>query len=135
MVRQQTVNLWLIEHGGSSPSQRTNLNTKGEDMKDQNQQKQFTTDYKEQQKNFKKVSRMVRALPDADTKWNPAQKFPRNSDCPCGSQKKYKKCCLHKQPLAVTKETAEAFKTIVDYGRENPDMKFVKPQPSGTQTE
>lgn len=97
-------------------------------MNDPTDQKQYTNDYKEQQKNFKKVSRMVRALPDADTKWNPAQKFPRNSDCPCGSQKKYKKCCLQKQPLAVTKETAEAFKTIVDYGRKNPDMKFVKPQ-------
>jgi hypothetical protein len=89
--------------------------------------------YKEKQKDFKKINRLVRALPDNETKWNPAHKFPRNSDCPCGSQKKYKKCCLHKQPLAVTKDTADAFKTIVDYGRKNPDMKFVRPQPNQEQ--
>lgn len=28
--------------------------------------------------------------------WNPFYNFPRNLPCPCGSKKKFKKCCLQK---------------------------------------
>ncbi len=29
-----------------------------------------------------------------DRRWEPSEKIGRNSPCPCGSGKKYKKCCL-----------------------------------------
>lgn len=34
---------------------------------------------------------------------NPLLKFPRNDPCPCKSGKKFKKCCLPKQPMHVSK--------------------------------
>ena len=33
-------------------------------------------------------------------------KYPRNSPCPCGSGKKYKKCCLQKDKVQLIKDGA-----------------------------
>lgn len=33
--------------------------------------------------------------------WNPLMKIPRNSPCPCGSGKKWKKCHLRILPQAM----------------------------------
>ena len=33
------------------------------------------------------------AFPNGNAQANALQKIPRNSPCPCGSGKKYKKCC------------------------------------------
>ena len=37
--------------------------------------------------------------------WNPLLKYPRNSDCFCGSHLKFKKCCLSKvKPVVLASE-------------------------------
>lgn len=44
--------------------------------------------------------------------WNPLKKHPRNSPCPCGSQKKFKKCHLDLLPEAITTQEAEKLKRL-----------------------
>jgi uncharacterized protein YchJ len=46
--------------------------------------------------------------------WNPYLKYPRNKECYCRSGKKYKKCCLSTEPLAVPKEVAEVAKSLIE---------------------
>lgn len=46
--------------------------------------------------------------------WNPYLKYPRNKQCYCNSGKKYKKCCISTEPLAVPKEIAEAAKSLIE---------------------
>jgi preprotein translocase subunit SecA len=42
-------------------------------------------------------------------------KVGRNDACPCGSGKKYKKCCMNKKAFTgVAKDNAESLKTYVD---------------------
>lgn len=45
--------------------------------------------------------------------WNPAQKIPRNTPCPCNSGKKFKRCCLRTMTQIVNKEDAEKAKPII----------------------
>ena len=42
-----------------------------------------------------KVSNNVRVTPWAESIMQAALKVGRNDPCPCGSGKKFKKCCLH----------------------------------------
>lgn len=53
----------------------------------------------------------------------------RNDPCPCGSGKKYKKCCLLKEPVGHRFTTAilgqackEAFKLLMDYATQHSDL-------------
>jgi len=39
----------------------------------------------------------------------------RNASCPCGSGKKYKQCCLRKQPEATAKINIENFKSVLPW--------------------
>lgn len=54
----------------------------------------YTDAFFEQQKAHK-VSNDLRVAPWTELFKNPAQPVGRNDPCPCGSGKKYKKCCLH----------------------------------------
>jgi uncharacterized protein YchJ len=47
-----------------------------------------------------------------------APKIPRNSSCPCGSGKKYKKCCLIKQEEQVAQQI-EAIKMVGELSKES----------------
>ncbi len=42
--------------------------------------------------------------------WNPLRAFPRNLPCPCGSQKKFKVCCLDSMPAAVKADIAAEYR-------------------------
>jgi len=42
--------------------------------------------------------------------YNPIFKYPRNLKCFCGTDKKFKKCCLRLMPKVVSKEKAEEMK-------------------------
>jgi len=46
--------------------------------------------------------------------WNPLRSFPRNAKCVCLSGKKWKNCCLAKQPMTVkaTADAVDALKTV-----------------------
>lgn len=46
--------------------------------------------------------------------WNPYLKYPRNKECYCGSGKKFKKCCLETEALAIPKKAAEIAKPLID---------------------
>lgn len=81
--------------------------------------------YKDNQKKFDKMNRMVQ-VPRTGMTFNPMNRYPRNSDCPCGSGKKYKKCHMNQASMAVDKKDAAGIKAMVDHARENPDVKFEK---------
>jgi hypothetical protein len=61
---------------------------------------------------------------ETGNEWNPMLGYPRNHYCPCGSQKKFKKCCSDKIPMAVTKEYAEKYSIIVKFSKDHPDWKW-----------
>lgn len=54
-----------------------------------------------QRNKFNKIWR-----PREGFEFNPWRSIPRNDPCPCGSGKKFKKCCLPRCPLAVEKDVA-----------------------------
>jgi SEC-C motif len=61
-------------------------------------------------------------------------KFGRNDPCPCGSGKKYKKCCMGKHAVArinddVDDDDAIDLKSIPDYGAPKLDAKFFRENP------
>lgn len=62
-------------------------------------------------------------------RWNPYAEYPRNSDCPCGSQKKFKKCHLDKLHKTVKEEDYAELKEMVDYAKRFPNVKYNKPEP------
>lgn len=45
--------------------------------------------------------------------WNPMRDYPRNQPCPCGSQAKFKRCCLPKMAACVPVEKAEKMKHLL----------------------
>lgn len=47
-------------------------------------------------------------VPVEGSAWNPLQKYPRNEPCYCGSGKKFKKCCLPFEPLAIDQAVVES---------------------------
>lgn len=47
-------------------------------------------------------------VPEAGFKWNPILKYPKNESCYCGSGKKFKKCCLPTETMAVNPTYADA---------------------------
>ena len=49
----------------------------------------------------KELEKIFKAAEDDRTLHNPAKKIGRNDPCPCGSGKKYKKCCLNKPKTPV----------------------------------
>jgi uncharacterized protein YecA (UPF0149 family) len=49
--------------------------------------------------------------------WNPLRKFPRNSPCPCGSNKKFKSCHLHLVSETCSLKEAKDLQTIVDMAK------------------
>jgi len=56
---------------------------------------------------------MNRYTPQKGYTWNPLRGFPRNSPCPCGSDKKFKSC--HRdliQPIC-TNEEAQKLSVII----------------------
>lgn len=58
--------------------------------------------------------------PKIEHKWNPVLKYPRNEICYCRSGKKFKNCCLLRQPLAVNEEFADkAVKLVKKMRKEN----------------
>jgi len=44
---------------------------------------------------------------------NPLKKYPRNSPCPCGSEKKFKSCHLDKIQLTCTPDQARKLEPII----------------------
>ena len=59
------------------------------------------------------------------------QKIGRNAPCPCGSGKKFKKCCYGKDRFNQPKDYKEVHHVIapyekIDYGRPLLDKKFFK---------
>ena len=64
-----------------------------------------------------KLEKLIRRL-DADyTRQSGDKKVGRNDPCPCGSGKKYKKCCLNKpkQPVDLIESVQEKRKWLEDY--------------------
>ena len=51
---------------------------------------------------------------ESGASWNPYLKYPRNKECYCGSGKKFKKCCLETEALAIPKKAAEIAKPLID---------------------
>lgn len=45
-------------------------------------------------------------VPKPGHAWNPLLKFPRNNPCPCGSGKKFKKCCVNNVPVTLPEKDA-----------------------------
>lgn len=45
--------------------------------------------------------------------WNPFLKYPRNELCYCGSEKKYKLCCIKTDLLAIDSSVAKKAKPLV----------------------
>lgn len=58
-------------------------------------------------------------------KWNPYTDYPANSDCPCGSQKKFKKCHRSQLNATVKNEDYQPMRDFVDHVKRNPTLKFV----------
>lgn len=55
--------------------------------------------------------------------WNPLKSMPRNSPCPCGSGKKFKKCHLNVLPDVVpSKESLE--ETMLNEMKEKADKVY-----------
>ena len=52
---------------------------------------------------------------------NPVLKHPVNAKCPCGSGRKFKKCCRSDMDSMLTKEDAEIYQELLDEfeGKEN----------------
>jgi hypothetical protein len=78
-----------------------------------------------QQKSQQKAELLARALQEMHTITKAQKKVGRNDPCPCGSGKKYKKCCLdkdqHKEqdPLQVIGEGGRPYNLLTDF----PDLK------------
>ena len=60
-------------------------------------------------------------------------KAGRNDPCPCGSGKKYKKCCLAKDREASSRQTAviALLPSHVDLPRSDPFLAQPHPRPAG----
>lgn len=52
-------------------------------------------------------------VPQIGNKWNPILKYPKNESCYCGSGKKFKKCCLPGETMAVNSVYADAASGVV----------------------
>ena len=50
--------------------------------------------------------------------WNPLKEYPRNLPCPCGSNKKFKKCHMHLTGHVCTDEQAEKLLPFVKKAKE-----------------
>ena len=50
-------------------------------------------------------------------RYNWAMKIGRNEKCPCGSDKKYKKCCYPKPPIQIIQEISRRPENIDYQGR------------------
>lgn len=46
--------------------------------------------------------------------FNPYLKYPRNKECYCGSDKKYKKCCLLTEPIVIQKDAESSARNLVN---------------------
>lgn len=68
--------------------------------------------YKEEQQESKMRLRQV-MVPAKGNVSNPALKYPRNMKCFCGSELKFKKCCMDKIPRALKIEDAEKLRSAV----------------------
>lgn len=51
--------------------------------------------------------------PKPGYQWNPLKKFPRNTLCPCGSKKKFKRCHIDLIAPAVTNAQAKKLKAVL----------------------
>lgn len=65
-------------------------------------------------------------------RWNPYASYPRNSDCPCGSQRKFKNCHRTQLKSTVLEADYQEMKTFVDYVKSKPNIKFVKQEAEAT---
>ncbi len=52
-------------------------------------------------------------VPIKGTEWNPMLNLPRNGTCYCGSKRKFKVCCLPKEPLAIDAQFVADAKPLV----------------------
>lgn len=52
-------------------------------------------------------------------KWNPLLKYPRNEPCYCGSNKKFKKCCLENTSLVIPDQDFESVAAAVNTVRDS----------------
>ncbi len=79
-------------------------------------------DYKAEQQQRRRLERQGYVLRNKITDktemvWNPLLGYPRNFPCHCGSQKKFKHCCVNTMSPTVTKQQAITFnKYLKDIG-------------------
>jgi len=66
-------------------------------------------EYQLKQEAFRRLAKMARK-PKESNDWNPLLKFPPNKPCPCGSGKKFKRCCRVGMPAVLPKEEVEGIK-------------------------
>lgn len=66
--------------------------------------------------------------PHSDAVINPMRDYPRNMPCICNSGKKWKVCCLPKQPMLVKirKETPTLQNMVAKIKRDYKEMRKVK---------
>lgn len=68
---------------------------------------------------YSKDKDMSAQKPRPGAAWHPMTGFPRNAACPCGSGKKFKKCCVDKFAGATVKaEKREEVAAFVKASRE-----------------
>lgn len=60
----------------------------------------------QEQEVFSRLKKSRRVL-KPKFQWNPLKKLQRNEPCPCGSNLKFKKCCLNGLPDALPSEQAD----------------------------
>lgn len=66
---------------------------------------------------LKKIDGNTGMTKDLGLAWNPLLGYPRNFPCHCGSQKKFKHCCVNTMSPTVTKQQAITFnKYLKDIG-------------------
>ncbi len=53
-------------------------------------------------------------IPKENFTWNPVTKIPPNFPCPCGSRKKFKKCCSEDIPRYISKERLADWTELYD---------------------
>lgn len=52
--------------------------------------------------------------PKQGFEWNPLRRYPRNAQCPCGKEVKFKNCCYKIIGPVVKKEDYATLKKFVD---------------------
>lgn len=62
---------------------------------------------------LEKNSHKHKKRPVDGAKWNPLLKYPRNESCYCGSNLKFKKCCLRLETQAISHDYANEAKALV----------------------